>query len=290
MPRIVQIERPDLTGISPTFELASLEKLSQEKLRQLERRLEEKEENSTLPVHAKVEYLLRGSRVVVDAGVSRDMELSVATGATLQTLPRLARCMLFTWVDKTLPELLLIIDESKGHVGVFGSVDSTERLPDGSLASLYFHFSESDFAEFMARDVVSEGPGPSELVVSLSKAEGEAVRYLMRIALKTLAYSAIPQHKPALLSTRAEIKAAGIHPKHATRPAYRVRYLPRIIRPTAAADEPKVSDPKEFLGRAGHLRYYSDERYTHMRGQWQWIPPIEPPDGVKVVYKVRKVR
>jgi hypothetical protein len=289
MQRVIKIERPDMAHAELRIQFVGLEKLPAEKLKILENRLNADKSHAKITTSAKVRYLMTGSSVVVDAGVSRDLELSTATGAMLPDIPRLASCMLFKWQDTTLPELLLYIGAADGgKIGVFGTIDSIERASDGTPAGLFFHFGESDFPQFMADDITAEPEIAVKDLVSLSKEEDQAVRYVMRLALKTLAYAAIPQHKPTLLASRAEIKAAGIHPKHVLRPAYRVKYLPRIIRPREDSENAQGS-PTAFLGRSGHLRLYKDDRYTNMRGKWQWIPPIEPPDGVKVVFKIRKV-
>ena len=85
----------------------------------------------------------------------------------------------------------------------------------------------------------------------------------------------------------AEKKAAGLHPKHIPdNPCFSVRTLPRVIRDGDASPAEGTGDKHRFLGRAGHIRFYEAERYIKMRGQWQWLPPIPPPDGIEITYKI----
>lgn len=120
----------------------------------------------------------------------------------------------------------------------------------------------------------------------------DPVYYMMGLCMKVLAYASIPHYVPCKLKTKAEKKNAGIHPnQHVNAPAILIRHLPRVFRQGREDDGTRDhGKTHRFLGRMGHLRYYEDSRYTNLKGTWQWIPPVATPDGIKIVYKVRKVR
>ena len=182
MERVVLIQRASLEGVGLRIQFQPLSELTGEQLKQLESKFEGRGEKADVGMHTKTEYLIKGATVIVDAGVSRDLEMSTAAGGTLPDIPMLAVSVLFKWEDRTLPETLLYLSKQDGRAGILGLIDSTDSAADGSPGCLFFHFTEAEFPSFMAGDQVSEDPGPGSDVLPLSAGEAHAVRYLMRLA------------------------------------------------------------------------------------------------------------
>jgi hypothetical protein len=236
----------------------------------------------------KATRLLEGTLVIVDQNLSRDLEISNVFG-DLKDIIWPADCIEMRFQDPTLPSIMMISQRMHSNQdGVAFLVDAK----DG--ASLTLSMPESEWREYILgqkQDVMMGHTTPYDM--GLDKKESDAIRYMATLALKVLAYSSIPQHKPEPVVTKDQRKAAGIHPKHFNPRLQKkilvVKYLPRIIKER----EDKLFNPTgkthQFLGRIGVLRFYKDDRYTHMKNKWQWLPPIQPPEGVKVIVKVRKV-
>lgn len=220
--------------------------------------------------------------MVVDQRVSRDLELSAIVG-DLAHLVWPAESLEIRFQDPGLPAIIACsggVKDGLGAPGVAFVIDAKngETITTALRESLWKRYTSGDYDSLKSPE---EPMGPGESV---------AMRYMAVLAIKVLAYASIPQHAPALLSTKADRKEAGLHPKHA-HPGQKtlcIRYLPHVIRPKAPAGEP-TGLTHQFMGRAGVLRFYKDERYINMRGKWQWLPPIHPPEGVTVIYRVRKV-
>lgn len=232
--------------------------------------------------------LLDGVLVVVDDGVSRDLEVSRVIG-NLENLAWPAEIMEMRFKDPDLPAVIVCPEGGESSTGervvAFGASNK-----EGAMMTLALP--ESKWQEY----VLSQDNPAMEAVLSsdlkLDDGEGMAMRYMAMLAIKVIAYSSVPAHKPTKLTTRAERKAAGLHPKHVREGevAYSVRYLPRIIRPAKGAGEAPGGHSRTFLGRAGHIRYFRSDFYKNLKGQWQWMPPIPPPEGVRVTYKIRSVK
>jgi hypothetical protein len=126
----------------------------------------------------------------------------------------------------------------------------------------------------------------------LNKDEELAMKYMVTLAIKVIAYASVPKHAPIQVKTREERKSVGIHPKHFESRGEKVlavRYLPRIIRDEKPEEGESSNTQRRFMGRAGHIRFYSSDFYKNVKGQWQWIAPIPPPEGIKVIYRIRQI-
>lgn len=230
-----------------------------------------------------LDYAIRGGQMVCDLALSRDLELSRVTG-TIDALAWPATSLHITFQDTDLPSCIL----SRRAVGERGNYGFSMLMEgkDGTHSCVLIGQAEWD--RFIGGEDFGENPVGGDVRLSID--EFAAVHYMAALCAKVLAYASIPRHAETLLRSRAEKKSAGIHPsqQNAT-PAILVRHLPRIV-----SDNNRVSETSAgshaFLGRAGHLRLYSDPRYRNMQGKWQWIPPIPPPEGVRVIYKVRKIK
>lgn len=237
-----------------------------------------------------IRWVSDGSRLVVDRDLSRDLEVSSVTG-DLSGLAWPSNDLLITFQDEDLPELLLTKSRQAGEPCYQFSVSM--RSTSGVMgvkftAGTWRSYVDGEDAEQTERDDGRDWA--EENLATMNKYKG-AVRYLICLCAKVLAYASVPRHMPVKLLSKAEKKAAGIHPNQQTNaPTLLYRRLPRIVRdPIEETTSTGDGQSHKFMGRAGHLRLYSHERYKEMKGQWQWIPPIPPPEGIQVIYKVRKV-
>jgi hypothetical protein len=184
--------------------------------------------------------LLNGSLVIVDEKVSRDLEVSSVIGS-LENLAWPAECMEMRFRDD-LPAI--IVCPSSGHsqdgepVIAFGASSkpdaSTPEGSDGAFLTLALPLSQwqayvnGDVGDFPMSRVLSED-------LDMNQAEGLGMKYMALLAMKVIAYSSVPAHKPVPVVSREEKKKAGLHPKHQhpsvkVKPTFVIRYLPRIIR------------------------------------------------------------
>jgi hypothetical protein len=258
---------------------------------------------------------LHGSQLVVQESLSRDLEVSgLMKDVSKVVWPAPAIQMVFE--DPSLPSVFL----SRSENGVYYTVGYpwkerhwwrceffefagwelfSNTRDNGFIQSYPFDegccnqaFEHKAFKSYYDQDDPhgdddSDGCLPDGYI----KMTEDTGSYVAALAMKVLAYASIPQHAPLALKTRNEKKVAGIHPRQQTdRPALLIRSLPRIIRDTPTEDSNPTGKTHRFFGRAGHLRFYESDRFKNMKGQWQWMPPIPPPEGIQVVYRVRKVR
>lgn len=240
-----------------------------------------------------LQYFKTGARVVVDSQLSRDLECSVAVGS-IRDLIWPSDPLLFTFQDAELPEALALKVRYTTRAEICFTLYVMSSHEDRRFRAI--EVNDGIWSDVISGDALANG----DLVESIDRGSGggefdqgdrEVVIYMASLVAKVLAYASIPQHVTVKLTTRAEKKKAGIHPRHQTSaPTLLLRHLPRVIKDTDMTPATgSIGDAHRFMGRAGHLRHYQAERYKAMKGQWQWIPPIPPPEGIKVVYKVRKV-
>jgi hypothetical protein len=235
----------------------------------------------------KASRLLNGVQVMVDSRVSRDLEITNVIG-DLSKLIWPGDTLEMRFMDPALPTVLIVnqLNETGQRHGMAFLVDAVDN------ASMTLSINPKDWQSLIEGQYKENMVPRTKEDMPLDDQETEAIRYMALLAIKVLAYSSIPQHKPALLTTKTERKEAGFHPKRIMPKdkTFVVKYLPRVIRDR---EEFPISEPTgkthRFLGRAGVLRFYENERYINVRGTWQFLPPIPPPDGVEVIVKIRKV-
>lgn len=238
---------------------------------------------TALAIYAKCKQVLEGVVVSVDLRVSQELEVSSVTGS-IKHLSLPAEMMEMRFQDPDLPAML--VGTVTDHIGDTGLVFIAQGV-DGATHTLaitdemWTAYCRNEYDCTMAQKISYDMP--------IEPCDVENMRYMAMLCVKVLAYGSCPRHAPALLSCRSEIKDAGIHPKHVSpgQKCYAVRYLPRVNRLHAEVETHESGATHRFLGRAGHIRYYAAERYVNVKGTWQWLPPIPPPEGVKITYKVR---
>jgi hypothetical protein len=237
--------------------------------------------------------LLEGVVLIVDERVSRDLEISSIAGS-LANLSWPAPSIEMRFQDPGLPSILLCPDVGRGTEEAAVAFCATDK--DGACLSLALP--ERLWQDYIKGDVEPHMAHRVEEDIDLEAGEAAAMRYLATLAIKVIAYSSVPQHKPVRIETRAEMKEAGLHPKHVVVPthptyispkrkAFVVRYLPRVIRPHI--ERGNGAKHRTFMGRAGHIRYFTSDYWKNVKGQWRMIAPIPPPEGVNIVYKVRSI-
>jgi hypothetical protein len=237
---------------------------------------------------SQLSYIICGVQMVCDKDLSRDLEVSTLSCAP-ENLVWPAPTMWLMFADEGLPCCLLskrFVREARPELSSDG-FSLVLWNKDGAANGVLI--GAKAFAEYITGDYEmrrSIGVGD----VEMPDDEAVAVRYMASLAAKVLAYASIPKHAPLKIATRSEKKSAGIHPAiQGPSPALLVRHLPRVIRDTDRTTQAGFG-AHSFYGRAGHIRHYEAERYTNVKGTWQWIAPIPPPDGVQVQYRVRKVK
>lgn len=237
--------------------------------------------------YIKSHLLYDGSLIMVDERVSRDLEISTVVG-DLSRLAWPSACMELRFSDSTLPTIVLVrmSGEKMGDKNESGVLFACDMKDGGTLTlslpdRIWQSYVDGQYQDSMDAAMIYDE--------AMNDDEAQALRYMAMLAIKVVAYASVPQYAPQLLSSKAEWKNAGVHPKHVleNQKVLSVRYLPHLIRENKQSANTGEGTHK-FLGRAGHIRYYESERYVNVRGQWQWLPPIPPPEGVKVIYKVRK--
>lgn len=257
-----------------------------------------------------LDYLGKQTQVVVEKRLSRDLEVSSLVGDVSKIIwPD--TCFEVKFEDPELPSILFTkesVSEDDGtpvnyryligyclverdteihRIGRFNS-DEWKAHVQQDAEMLFVYPDEPDDPPLCPSDFTEE-----EKRIDEEKCEAEM--YIIGLCLKAIAYSSIPQFAPSKLLTRKEKKEAGIHPFHQTeKPAFIIRHLPRVLRigtsPDIEGNPSNDSSTHRFYGRAGHIRFYENERFKNMKGKWQWIPPIQPPEGIKVIYQVHKIK
>ena len=120
------------------------------------------------------------------------------------------------------------------------------------------------------------------------------------LAMKVCIYSEIEFYKDKVVvplitnnkGAQRRAKRAKAKGKLPPRPKFRVILLPVEHKKTSKSS--KISETgtgikRRFLGRRGHFRLLSSERFTHKRGQWVEVRPSFGPNGEipKALFKVK---
>jgi len=243
--------------------------------------------------YIKANQILSGNvLLIVDHRVSLDLEITKVVGE-LNKIVFPARAMEIRFADPDLPAMLV------GRVDKGQLMENGEVVPDAGVvfaadakdgATLTLSIPDSIWPKYVQGQYNEHMNAFTQFDQTMENDEAEMMRYMTMLAVKVLAFASVPQLGPKLLTTKAEKKEAGLHPKHikATQKIYSVRYLPHVYREKVEVAHDSSGKTRQFLGRAGTIRFYKDERYVNMKGQWQFIPPIPPPKGIAIIYKVRK--
>jgi hypothetical protein len=216
--------------------------------------------------------------LMVDHDLSKSLEASVAQ-AEITDVVWPAAALEIRWRDESLPAIAAV--NSCGEEPYF---EITEPGGYGCGAKL----KASEWSHEIKRDIAFSSTTPEHVKTTIGQKGFEALRYMRTLAMKVLCYASIPRCLPTELKTRNERKAAGIHPNsiYPTTRTLSLRSLPAVISPRPNPSE-ATGKSHRFFGRVGHLRCFSADRYKAAKGTWRWFPPIPPPEGIKVVYRVR---
>lgn len=220
-------------------------------------------------------YGQSGVDYYVNQEVSNALELSFA-GKELTEINWPHNCARILWEDQSLPEVIVSRTEDDKLLLIV--------LPhqDGDETELCYHVTMSALKEFLLTGNWSCETGD---------AAGSSIsEYMTILWLKVVAYMQTEHFVVSSASSKSEKKLLGFHPKHYTKESIQVvRFAPSLHKITENIKSSGTDGSKHsFYGRAGHIRRYRANRYTNMRGRWQWIPPIIPPKGISVKYVVRK--
>lgn len=195
-------------------------------------------------------------------------------------------------IMKTKPEML-----AQWFTGLEIGLKSEEYItalmqegsgPDATQLSLQLN--GEMYADFLT-NAQSPPMGEGILSYSLNEADNASICYMIHLALKVLIFSSIPQYKPLPL-TKKEMTHGGkpdVKGRPA-RPSFHSTYLPKVVYEKQKATH--VEGGRDFRGRRGHIRWYHNERFTHRKDTWDFVPPVKDPHTGKyperATIKVRK--
>jgi hypothetical protein len=251
---------------------------------------------------SKTHYALNGSQMRVDQDVSADLLLTDMSSVRLEEIPFPAKSIEFFFEDPELPTILVvrgklldILRECK-----FGDM-LAPPYPEGyEEESINFYTESSDGVGFAFRarahnwnEMIAADQEEIEDLkgsVAFTNTEWEYLRVMFNLCVKVLAYASIPHFAPRPINRKQMRHGKPGVKGRPVRPSMRVVYLPEVSRENEPGQASHGDSKKKFLGRRGHMRYYRSPRYKHMRGKFQYIPPVLGPNGEtpKALYKVRK--
>lgn len=244
--------------------------------------------------YAKSMHCMHGVQLSVDLQVSQDMERSTIA-CKVKDIPMLAESTEIVFADPSLPSVLIVKAQGKFvEDGLIFVIDEKDDPGCVTQTSWVLALPLDRLDRLLEGNVRIGHMTPTHPTDgNMEPGEDETMRYMSLLCLKSLAFAQIPQFKPVAVRTHAERKAAGLlagDAQRPVRPAFVVRYLPRIIEEREKQAASPTGKTHRFLGRAGHIRHFTSEKFTKARGTWKYIAPTPAPDGVKVKYVVRHVQ
>lgn len=245
-------------------------------------------------------HIAEGAIVSVSKEVSLALEASAVSAKSLEDLTFPARSMEIIWEDQSLPNILVSLMSEKETVSgerAFVVVTTCkEKSPHGGHTLSCVSFRTSDIADVLTGKLEGFQQMNRKFDSDLTPAEADAMNYMAILALKVLAYASVPEVREAAVhpKTKSEMKAAHVFSRGRLAPnpvsgVIHLRTLPRVVthsEPTEASGESLSS--RRFLGRVGHIRHFRSDFYKTAKGSWKWIPPIAPPEGIKIKFIVNK--
>jgi hypothetical protein len=117
-------------------------------------------------------------------------------------------------------------------------------------------------------------------------------------AYKIMAYSSIIYTRPEAISRKDKKAIKKLTNNGVKVPSkgqvYRVVALPKVIKERLQKESDARATQGKGLpnGRAGHMRYFRNARYTNMRGQWGFVMPVCDSKGnlPKTMFRVTKAK
>jgi len=243
--------------------------------------------------------LADGSLVMVSKEVSAALEASKISVESLSAIPWPAQRLEIAWEDSTLPNMLIHLiapeENVSGQKVTVAMLQQPEHPVTGERAGVVMNFPDHKLDELMRGEFLSEATLPRVMPFDegLTPDEAAALSYMTVLALKVLAFAAVPEVRDSVkrLNTHAERKSAGVLARGKGAPTngnvWHVRTLPRVASAERSEGDEPTGVKREFKGRIGHIRHFNSEFYKNVRGTWKWIPPIAPPEGIRWKFVIR---
>lgn len=252
-------------------------------------------------------YAKVGMQIQVQKDVSDDLLASdFAPASKFNDVPWPAQACEVYFEDPKLPTLLLFktktTDIPKLFPGIEVRLEADEYvsaiLQEGTdlmAKTLSLQLKPDMYDRFLTESQTEHMERLSPLNSRLNPQDEASFAVLVRLALKVFAFASIPHLKPAPI-TRKEMHFGG-KPEvkgRPRRPAFRCLYAPNVKYTYADREEAEegseTGKKHEFRGRRGHFRYFSSERFVHVKNTWTFIRPVPGPDGTYPKVDVMKVR
>lgn len=257
---------------------------------------------------------LDGSQVWTSKEVSDDLLMTDVGDPDFATTPWLSDSMEFVYEDPNLPSILLYKNPARrfaeqchkfGFPGLQIETNPANRqyeveacvyssyLENGTVGEIIFNYSAEDLNTF-ARGETVQGLANRTIdgshFVPVNQDEQAMLASAVLLAFKVLVFSSCEGFAPRTTNenpTRRQGGKPGVNNRPKTR-RHIVQYLPRQ-RQEAQKLNAEPTTKHTFLGRRGHMRLYSHDRYKEMRGKRVFIAPIPGPDGTVPSRKTFKV-
>lgn len=249
-------------------------------------------------------YRIVGSQMHVSKEVSDDLQATDFSEASkIENVPWIAPVVEVYFEDPSLPTILVMkthpallqewfpqldVDlESTEYITALmqeGSDELTSKMLSIQLKpSMYDAFLNNAEVPDMQHGYFSS---------ALSEVDNNVMCYMIQLVLKVFAFSSIPAYKPVSITRKQMTKGGKPDVKgRPVRPAFRTSYLPKVISQPVHTDTGTGTE-REFHGRRGHIRWYSNERFVNKKDTWDFIKPVADPTTGKyptrTVFKVRK--
>lgn len=240
-------------------------------------------------VYHKAGIQLQVEKVVSDELIATDFKGT----CSVSDIPWLAPAIEVYFEDPLLPSILLgrftvqQVRDLSGFSATFRNSPKDEELMtfllecDSEPKQTFVHALETvPNCEHFLRS--GELPVPNLLgpkSTELTQDENNDLRAMVNLALKVLVFASTPVHlkTPLTRKTMRHGGKPGVHDRP-PRPAFRITYLPHVIREKHPAEANGVG--RDFHGHIGYIRWYRHERFVHRRGTWDYVrPAVDPATG-----------
>lgn len=257
-----------------------------------------------------VHHVGRGCTLNVEKRVTDDLMLTDLKDCKFEEMSWPARSIEFHFEDTRIGSMLIafmdratyakeLSEDIQQPVVVNDNASRHEYLMVASAQNKKHECCLCLYTEFQWREALRTGRAGqmahhSPADSNMDPEESFAHHQLVILCMKVLAYASVPQLRPVPVQPhqlcRRKHDAKPGFKGRPSRPAFRVLYLPTIIRQTPKETTASGSH-RTFKGRRGHLRYFRSDRFTVKKGTWRFIPPVAAPvaETPHTVFKVRKI-
>ena len=243
-----------------------------------------------------INYECKGLDQIIFQKVSKRELIQLCRRATLKS-EDILNVLCF---DKLLKDTFFSDTEEIIVYKILRNADTLEGKWNCSHKEICFGWFKKNFTFHQIESHINECDALNEPSVCIwdhlvdSDSDGKrAIIESIERGFKVMAFASIPYLRPKPISKNKKLvqKISRKGEKFPTTGGiFRIVNLPKEIL-LAEKRKPSTKEGVSLKnGRVGFIRYYQHERFTSMRGQWSFIPPIPDKDGnlPKVAYRVRK--